>query len=173
MENVKEMEYLNVGCGNTSIENAINMDVAVNEFTNPDIIGDLLDIPFHDKTFKGLILSHVLEHLPKSKHIKALNEIWRVLKSNGTVYIEVPDLEQVVKNYLDNHLGKKDYWYMAIYGRDLYDADRHLSGVTSTYLTDLLFANGFSNLKWKNRGRDIAVLSVLAEKVEAEENDSK
>ena len=166
MEHMEHMEYINIGCGHSYIQNAVNMDSVKNEWTHPDVVGNLLDIPFPEKRFEGVILSHVLEHLPKHEHGKALLEIRRVLKPNGKLYLEVPDFVQVMKNYISNHLGKREYWYNAIFGRVLYEDDRHLSGITEQYLTDLLFEYGFKNLKWKNSSMDVAFLRVLALKVE-------
>lgn len=166
MDTLEKVEYLNIGCGNSCIRNTINMDSSKNEWTFPDVVGNLLDIPFQEERFKGVILSHVLEHLPKHEHGKALLEIRRVLKPYGTLYLEVPDFVQVLKNYISNHLGKREYWYNAIFGRVLYADDRHLSGITEQYLTDLLFEYGFGDLKWKNSNADVAFLRVLAVKTE-------
>jgi len=163
---IPEKEYLNIGCGNCRITTAINMDVVENEISVPDIVGDILDIPFEGKVFKGVICSHILEHLDKNNHWKALSEMRRVLKDDGSAYIEVPDLEQFMRNYLENYLGSKDYWYNGVYGRTLYPSDRHLCGFNRQYLTDLLFNCGFGNLKWHDSPRNIASLCVVAHKRE-------
>lgn len=46
------------------------------------------NIPYEDETFDIIYTSHVLEHVPDDN--KALNELYRVLKSNGTCFIAVP-----------------------------------------------------------------------------------
>ena len=169
---MEEKEYLNIGCGNTSIKNAVNMDIAKNEYANPDIVGNVLDIPFPNERFKGIILSHILEHLSLSDHSKAMLEMRRVLKPKGKLLIGVPDFEQCLKNYLENYLGQKDFWYKTIYGRGLYESDRHLCGITNEYLTDLLFTFGFGKLEWGKTDKKVASLVVLAEKAEEEQNDT-
>ena len=166
MKNLDEMEYLNVGCGNILVKNAINMDVVENEVAIPDVVGNILDIPFPDGRFRGVICSHILEHLDKKQHPRALAEMRRVLVEGGKMFCEVPDMEQFMRNYLENYLGSKDYWYNGIYGRVLYESDRHLCGFSEQYLTDLLFENGFGKLSWAKSHRRIASLVVLAEKVE-------
>jgi len=166
MINLDECEYLNVGCGNSRFPNCINMDIAKNKYTYVDVVGDVLNIPFPDKRFKGVIFSHVLEHLYQKKHYFAMQEIRRVLKPLGTLYLEVPDLMLVCKYFLENFQGRREYWYMCIYGRHLHEADTHKSGITQEYLTDLLFTHGFGHLKWKTRGDAEPVLIVVAEKLE-------
>jgi len=43
---------------------------------------------FHDETFSVVILSHVLEHIEEPE--KVLNDIYRILKPNGILFIEIP-----------------------------------------------------------------------------------
>ena len=162
----EEKEYINIGCGNTRFPNCINMDVADNKYTYVDVVGSVLDIPFSDERFKGVIFSHVLEHLCQNEHFKAMKEIRRVLKPNGTLYLEVPDLMLVCKYFIENFQGRRDYWNMCIYGRNLYGSDQHKSGITQEYLTDLLFTHGFGHLKWLDGNDKEPRLAVIAEKLE-------
>jgi len=52
------------------------------------VFGDVLKLPFKNATFNKLVCSEVLEHLPDDK--KGLQEMHRILKKNGTLYITVP-----------------------------------------------------------------------------------
>jgi ubiquinone/menaquinone biosynthesis C-methylase UbiE len=52
------------------------------------VVGDVLKLPFKTGSFNKLVCSEVLEHLPDDK--KGLQEMYRVLKKNGTLYITVP-----------------------------------------------------------------------------------
>lgn len=49
---------------------------------------DITDIPFEENTFDYIFAFHVLEHIPDD--IKAMNELYRVLKPAGTAYLSVP-----------------------------------------------------------------------------------
>ena len=49
---------------------------------------DITNIEFPDNSFNIIICNHVLEHIPND--IKAMNEIWRVLKNNGWAVLNVP-----------------------------------------------------------------------------------
>ena len=159
-----KLEYLNAGCGKVRYDNCINLDVAKNELVDADIIGSVTLIPFPAERFKGVICAHVMEHLPDYEHKTALREIWRVLKPNGILYIEVPNFETSVRFWLENKRGRRDYWYQCIYGRNAYDGDSHKSGFTEQSLTELLFDCGFTNLKWINVLEEEALLCVLSEK---------
>lgn len=163
---IENAEYLNAGCGTIRYKNTVNMDIAANPLTIPDVVGSVLKIPFADEKFKGVIFSHVLEHLLIREHRIALCEIRRVLKPKGTVYIEVPDFDMVLKHYINNFQGKKEYWYQCIYGREDYASDVHKSGISEQYLTDLLFDCGFTNLKWIDIPKQHAIIAVVAEKAD-------
>lgn len=154
--------YINIGCGNKRYENTLNVDVVDNEFTDVDVVANIKCLPFEDNSVDGIIAEHVLEHTIKQEHEYILFEWKRVLKDGGKLYVEVPDFDMCLKNYLDNYLGMKDYWYNTIYGRNLYESDRHLSGIGEMYLTDLLFSVGFVNLEWIKSDRERACLGVMA-----------
>lgn len=161
-----KLEYLNAGCGRVRYDNAINMDMAKNELVDADIIGSVTSIPFPAERFKGVMLCHVLEHLTDYEHKYALQEIRRVLKPEGLLYVEVPDFARAVKYWLDNKRGRRDYWYQCIYGRNAYENDGHRSGLTEQHLTEMLFEMGFHNLRWIDTQEEEALLCVIAQKTE-------
>jgi len=53
-----------------------------------DITGDIRELPFEDNKFGLIICSHVLEHIDDD--IKAMKELYRVLKPKGTLLAPVP-----------------------------------------------------------------------------------
>ena len=53
-----------------------------------DIKGDIKSMNFENKSFDLIICNHVLEHIDDD--IKALKEIFRVLKSGGVAILQVP-----------------------------------------------------------------------------------
>lgn len=54
------------------------------------VIGDLHKIPFANNTFNKAVISEVLEHVENDQ--KVLKQIYRILKSNGTLVISVPSI---------------------------------------------------------------------------------
>ena len=141
--------YVSIGSGSTRYKDVINYDI--NKMLNVDIVGDIRKLPFKDDSVDGIIFQHVLEHLIKKDHLGVLWGIRRVLKPGGKLLVEVPNFEMCLRAYLDNTKGLKDsYWYDTIFGADRVPYDRHLSGITEEYLTDLLFETGFCDLNWQN-----------------------
>jgi uncharacterized protein YbaR (Trm112 family) len=57
------------------------------------LICDAHDIPFEEGIFDGIIVQAVLEHVISP--YKCVDEIYRVLKSQGLVYAETPFIQQV------------------------------------------------------------------------------
>ena len=54
----------------------------------PDIVGDIHDLPFADNSVDAIICSSVLEHVENP--IRAVEEIYRVLKPGGYAYFYAP-----------------------------------------------------------------------------------
>ena len=51
-------------------------------------IGDLENIPYPDKTFRLIVMKHVVEHTPHPK--RALKEVYRACQPGGAIFIAVP-----------------------------------------------------------------------------------
>lgn len=71
---------------------------------NPDIVGDIHDLPFRNNSKEAILCLAVLEHVENP--IKAMEEMYRVLKPGGKILIYVPFLY-----YYHAHEGYYgDYW---------------------------------------------------------------
>lgn len=78
---------INLGSGVKRIrEDVINIDFY--PFSNVDMVADIGRLPFGDNSIDAVISEFVLEHTKKPKAI--IDEIERVLKPGGLVYIAVP-----------------------------------------------------------------------------------
>ena len=70
-------------------------------------------LPFKDKEFDYVILSHVLEHVPND--YKALKELYRILKHHGITIITVPGnwgREQIIEYDIPDGNGHyRDYGF--------------------------------------------------------------
>ena len=111
MNQLSKNSYIaDIGCGNgknmyrTDCE-YIGLDFCLN-FTkicknnNKEVlIANNLNIPFKDNSFDHAISVAVIHHLSTiEKRLKALNEIIRIVKPGGTVFISVWALEQPVNS---------------------------------------------------------------------------
>lgn len=82
---------LNVGSGGDFIqEGVINFDLDLLPRVN--VVGNGENLPFLDETFDLIINQAVLEHVKRPERI--VNEIHRVLKKGGYIYVENPFLQE-------------------------------------------------------------------------------
>ncbi|MCX7879301.1 MAG: glycosyltransferase [Ignavibacteria bacterium] len=94
-------KLVNLGCGNHFHKDWINIDF--NKTGENVIQYDLLNgIPFEDNTADVIYHSHLLEHFPKAYAPIFIKECYRVLKPGGIIRVVVPNLEEIVKLYLEN-----------------------------------------------------------------------
>lgn len=94
------MRCLNLGCGSRFHPEFVNIDAVS---SSPQVLACDLQkgIPFPDATFDVVYQSHLLEHFKKENALDFLKECYRVLKISGVIRLAVPDLEQIVRVYLD------------------------------------------------------------------------
>jgi len=88
MKKSKKM-VLNLGCGKVRIPNSIGVDrVRIDNYV--DVVHDLdvVPYPFKSNSVDEIHFYHVLEHLHDP--IKKLEEIYRILKPGGVLYMRVP-----------------------------------------------------------------------------------
>jgi len=80
---------LNFGCGKTRIPNSTGVDrVKIDNYV--DVVHDLdvIPYPFQDNSVDEIHFYHILEHLHEP--IRKLEEIYRILKPVGILYLRVP-----------------------------------------------------------------------------------
>lgn len=94
-----KLNYLNLGCGYKFHKEWINVDMTSN---SPYVKAHnlLKGIPFRNNQFDVIYHSQVLEHFPKEKAPSFVGECFRVLKPGGIMRVVVPDLENIVNEYL-------------------------------------------------------------------------
>jgi predicted SAM-dependent methyltransferase len=91
---------LNLGCGSCYHPDWTNVDFVSN--TKSIIAHNLRKgIPFDSNHFDVVYHSHLLEHFPKSEAPYFISECYRVLKSGGIIRVVIPDLENIIREYLD------------------------------------------------------------------------
>lgn len=86
---------LNLGCGRDIKQGYTNVDLHM----PCDRQEDLSKIPwnFADESADEILMLDFLEHFPYASTNNILHEVWRVLKKDGFVDIQVPDFEHCAK----------------------------------------------------------------------------
>lgn len=96
---MSKLSYLNVGCGGKFHKDWTNVDM-VSQSPYVKAHNLLKGFPYETAQFEVVYHSQVLEHFPKEKAFDFLAECYRVLKPGGIIRVVVPDLENIVTEYL-------------------------------------------------------------------------
>lgn len=111
-----------------------NLDYTTTDLNSPlaDVEADICNLPFEDNSFDIIFCNHVLEHIPDDT--KAMQELYRVLKSGGMGIFQIPqDLSRKTTFEDDSITDKKErakifgqYDHVRVYGRDYFDKLRSI-----------------------------------------------
>ena len=97
---MNKLPYLNIGCGAKYHKAWVNVDMTSN--CKYVISYNLLKgLPFDSNQFEVVYHSQVLEHFPKEKAPSFIRECFRVLKPGGIMRVVIPDLENIVIEYME------------------------------------------------------------------------
>ena len=109
-----------------------NLNYTTTDLNSPlaDVKADICNLPFADNDFDFILCNHVLEHIPDDK--KAMSELLRVLKPNGTAILQIPqDLNRETTFEDDSITDAKEraeifgqYDHLRVYGRDYFETLR-------------------------------------------------
>lgn len=161
---------LNVGCGNIPLEGYLNIDKFYYPGCGDKFLNEKLAKEFKGEwkygdaeTLEGLpndhfdevILVHVVEHLSMGAGNQAIKNAVRVLKPNGFIEIEVPDLEVACALLPIAHIRKEQpnhFWFRVmglLYGDTGVQGEGqyHLCGYTKEYLKFRMEEHGLKNIK--------------------------
>lgn len=151
--------HLHLGCGPQILDGFVNID---KYYKDPKVLQcDMYKLPFSDGTVDTIYSSHALEHLPIRHANKALQNWSKVLRSGGSLYLAVPDLEEIMSIMLSDEADDNHKWNWYIYtlfgyqikpGEFTNDTDTktmidqgqfHTSGFTKKRISFLLEREGF------------------------------
>jgi ubiquinone/menaquinone biosynthesis C-methylase UbiE len=132
---------LHLGCGNRHLEGFVNIDWRKTPAT--DLVGDIKKPPFPDHTVQLIEAYHVMEHLPRHEVNSALKRWRRLLMRGGTLVIECPDFDEIVRQYMAGDESQLD----GIFGLQRFTGDYHLFGYNRTRIMALLEQAGFCQIR--------------------------
>ncbi len=114
--------------------NMRNLNYVTTDLNSPlaDVKADICNLPFKDNEFDIILCNHVLEHIPDD--IKAMQELYRVMKVGGTGIFQIPQDLSRVKTFEDNSITDQkerakifgQYDHVRIYGRDYFEKLRSI-----------------------------------------------
>ena len=119
----------------------------INPGPDVDFLGSCTDLSqFDDGSVTEVYASHVLEHLNYVEELPhTLKEIHRILTPTGSLYISVPDLERLMKLFVQPEIGFSDRFMIMrmIFGGQTDAYDYHKVGLTFEILCQYLARAGF------------------------------
>ena len=130
------MNKLEIGSGNKPKEGYLHFDVRNN--VNADVVGDAKKLPFKNEEFSEVYSRFFLEHLPRKDALVATSEMFRVLKSGGTLEIIVPNIGYFCKLFVEETGQKKEWALNKMYGFENYLEDHHYFGYDEETLSKVL-----------------------------------
>lgn len=145
---------LNLGCGEDIREGYDNIDLY---FPDPRVIKmDIRHLTYADNTVEEVLASHVLEHLAFRDVDVVIKEMHRVLKPEGRVFIDVPDLEALVMMWLnlpeEERWGTQSMAFVGIFGLQDHEGNFHKTGFTAARLGKVLTEAGFQSIEIRKIG---------------------
>jgi O-antigen chain-terminating methyltransferase len=157
---------INMGCGFDIKKDFLNVDL--HEMHGPDLVADCTDLHMLPSSYyEYIIAKDVLEHIPRLKTRSTLWEWNRLLKIDGILELQVPNviglLDLLTRDETQN-MAQHEKLLQCLYGTQAYNGDFHFIGFTEITLNGLLSETGFSLKEIKIR--DEWLFHVKAIKVE-------
>lgn len=143
---------LHLGCGAVHVEGYLNIDATYGAKA-ADFVCDLmaLDRCFSPAGIEAVYACHVLEHFSTKEAQTLLRKLWTLLAVGGELRLSVPDLDRIVRIYMNNwehfQTPGNSPWVGLIYGGQGTPYDFHKTGFNFCWMKYLLQEAGFSNIE--------------------------
>ena len=115
-----------------------------------DFVGDISDLSqFGDNSIDEIYASHIVEHVNQKNIKKTLSGIYRVLATNGKVYISVPDMDVLCRIFIakDAPIKVKFHIMRMMFGGQTDEFDFHYFGWNLEFLKEYLLIAGFTKIE--------------------------
>lgn len=134
---------LNLGCHVWKLDGFTNVDI--DPKMNPDVLADVLKLPFEDNSVDEIYAGHIIEHLNKKQSEEAIIEWKRVLKPGGIITITIPDFFTGMY-MLENGMIDMDLLNKIVFGDEVGGVMEHKQLFNYNILYELV-TNHFRNAK--------------------------
>ncbi|MHB8110498.1 MAG: glycosyltransferase [Syntrophorhabdaceae bacterium] len=135
---------LNMGCGPFPMEGFINIDQF--EAVNPDLLCDVMALPYEPGTVSEIYAGHILEHFMLEDGKKALRYWLSLLRPGGIISVVVPDYDFLCKEYVKNPTPERLIEFNDTYIYSGIQPSPHLYAYSAALLEKVLKDAGFVNL---------------------------
>lgn len=120
---------LNLGCGKKKLNGYVNIDIQYR--VQPDLVVDISKgLPFANNSTQEVTAFDFLEHVERDDVIFVMNEIHRVLVSNGLLRIRVPSTDGRGAFQDPTH---RSYWNENSFKYYMNDSYRDLYGIQAKF----------------------------------------
>lgn len=144
--------YKTLGCEVYGFDIELNLDEDVHTDERFKLeVGSVLEIPLKDESIDAVFYHHVIEHV--SDAAKSLDELARVLKPGGFLYVGTPNRHRLVGyvGSFDASFMDKVRWNMKDYGMRLRGKFRNELGAHAGFShkeLDKMLRQRFSKVEW-------------------------
>ena len=136
---------------------------------------DATKLPYKNEEIDVVYSSHLLEHFGFKESQSALMEWFRVLRPEGKIFINVPDMEWLAEEMLrlgmevaprSRVFDTQEKLMEVVYGNQDHEGEFHKSGYTKFSLGALLMKIGFKNIEIEQiyEAHEMGVLIATATK---------
>ncbi len=141
------MIKLHLGCGMCKLYNYINIDIRKTPCT--DLIANCKKLPYETNTVDEIISYHLIEHFERDEAYSLLNYWKSLLKQNGKLILECPNILGFFKRTLSTYekTGKLNIAHIFGGQRTTIPNDIHKWGYTQQSIKELLVSLSFRNIK--------------------------
>lgn len=136
---------LNVGCGSAYRPGLLNIDISASSAV--DLLADACHLPLRAGSVDSIEADQLLEHFDTAHARLVLSEFHRVLRPEGALTIETPDIQRSVKRFVSAEPGRQGAELQWIYGLDS-PGLQHKSGFTRESLTHMLDESSFQVVRF-------------------------
>jgi SAM-dependent methyltransferase len=147
--NIDNAKKLHLGCGNIRLDGFCNVDIL--QTAAVDVISDISKLDnFSNNSIELIYACHVLEHFSHVEAEQVLSRWFDVLKPGGEIRISVPDIDRIVRIYVDNweHFQTSSHspWIGLLYGGQGDPYDFHKTGFNFCWLRFLMEKIGYESI---------------------------
>ena len=157
------LKAVDIGCGPSIISlpgcgQILRVDI--DERWKPDYRCDVRQLPFANEEFDIVHSSHVLEHFYKSETISLLTEWTRILKKDGKLILNLPNIDWAIEHFSDT-CENSLHIHNVIYGGHESQYDVHHTFFNPAKITWLLENIGMQVEDIKLNGYNMAIHAVF------------